>query len=353
MAGLLSAVTFACGTISLSLAHLDRRWKLTSRVLLAVFALSFLAAVTLPAYSPQHPKRVVAQHVRRQWHAPYTHNASSLSPSPSPPRSVVTAACGSTRSTGRACAPCAPSASTAAAPTAGRRTRSATAQPMACQGVYCEMPYFYPFKKLVTDGVYLPAPPPLSTEGDGGGEFGARLLLTRVEARGVGGVGDRHRRRYHFVSEGAHHQVLLLRNVLGRERSAELVGWSFHREGEYHPMRAPGGVAKAVSTFPSLGPFYDEEAARDREAREDYFTFFSSGTPDYGWEEGMPRVGGREVRGGGGGGRGGGEVADGGVAADGEAVGVLAGGEGQTQRRRGEGEEAHGLEVGVGEPLAG
>ena len=281
IAVLLSAVTFVCGTISLSLAHLDRRWTLTSRVLLGILALSYVAALALPAYSPQHPKRVVAQHVRRVWHTPYTYNSSSALPVALTPavrsdsgiwinaldwqsiRPLSSVRFNRTRSYG------------------WREDELAQASPLPCTGVYCEMPYFYPFKKLVKDGVYLPGPPLAS------GQYSGRLTLQRVEdvQREAAGEDDRHRRRYHFVSEGAHHQVLLLRNVVGQEESAQLVRWSFHEEDRHHAKKRLAGAEAAMKastvTLPwSLGPFYDDEAEGDRVQREDYFTFFSSGVPD-------------------------------------------------------------------------
>ena len=281
MAGLMSVVTFVCGTISLSLAHLDRRWKLTSRVLLGILALSLLAALTLPAYTPMHPKRVVAQHVRRTWHAPHTYTPSTPLPIALSPALRNDSGVWMNGLDWQTLRPLTGLRWNATQRFGWRANELALATPLPCTGVYCEMPYFYPFKSLVTNGVYLSAPP--LTQGD----YDSRLWLDRVEEYSDAGD-DRHRRRYHFVSEGAHHQVLLLRNVVGREDSAELVGWSFHDDATHHPIKGregdrgrTGRIDKA-STFPfSLGPFYDAESTGDRVTREDYFTFFSSGVPDH------------------------------------------------------------------------
>ena len=274
MAVLLSVCTFVCATASLSLAHLDRRWKLTSRVLLALFALSFIAALTLPAYSPQHPKRIVLQHVNRTWHQPHTHTDAVVYPLALTAVQRTDAGVLVNGLDWQGLRPLASHRLQAATAHGLRADQLATATPVPCIGVYCQLPYFYPFRKLVSAGVYLPAP----SLGEGG--FRTRLLLTRVEQLQPESASDRHRRRYHFVSEGAHHQVMLLRNVVGSEQAAELVGWSFHQAEHYRPMKRQHREQPILksSIFPfSLGPFYDAEPERDRQSREDYFIFFSSG----------------------------------------------------------------------------
>ena len=288
MAVLMSATSFVCATIGLPLAHLDRRWKLTSRALITFWSICLVAVMLLPAYSTEHPKRVVLQHTRRTWFAPHNHSSSVQYP--------VTVSTQRSEDSGawlnaldwQTLRPLSSLRMNATLAFGWRDDELVAPEPIPCKGVYCELPYFYPFRLLVKGGVYLPAPS-LSRR-----QYPTSLTVDRVELLPSSLPTDRHRRVYHFTSRGAHHQVLMMRNVQQLDASAEVVGWSFHKPSEAHPMydtlrggegrlhpkdsrRAHSGAADGDDFTFSLGPFYDAESSADKLSREDFFVFYSSG----------------------------------------------------------------------------
>ena len=288
VAVLMSATSFVCATVGLSLAHLDRRWKLTSRALITFWSLCLVAVMLLPAYSPQHPKRVVLQHTRRTWYTPHLHKPSVQYPLAISSHTAADSGAWLNALDWQTLRPLSSLRMNATLAFGWEEDELVAPEPIPCKGVYCELPYFYPFRLLVLGGVYLPAPT-LSRQ-----QYPTSLTIEKVELLPSTLPTDRHRRIYHFASHGTHHQTLMIRNVQKLERSAEVVGWSFHNPTEVHPMydtkrggrdgpqkvgRRTAGPGKSQDDFTfSLGPFYDAESSKDKRAREDFFVFYSSGT---------------------------------------------------------------------------
>ena len=287
VAVLISATSFVCATVGLSLAHLDRRWKLTSRVLITFWSLCLVAVMLLPAYSTDHPKRVVLQHTRRTWYTPHLHSPDVQYPVILSTHTATDSGAWLNGMDWQTLRPLSTLRMNATLAFGWKEDELVSPEPIPCKGVYCELPYFYPFRLLVLGGVYLPAPT-LSRQ-----QYPTSLTIERVQLLPSTSPTDRHRRIYHLTSRGAHHQTLMLKNVQQLDASAEVVGWSFHNSDEAHPMyetrRGNKGEVKKRSTRKgaagkeepftfSLGPFYEQESSKDKLAREDFFVFYSSGT---------------------------------------------------------------------------
>ena len=279
IAVLMAVTSFVCATVGLSLAHLDRRWKLTSRALITVWSLCIVAVMLLPAYSPEHPKRVVLQHTRRTWYTPHVQSSATQYPLTLTSQSATDSGAWLNGLDWQTLRPLSSLQMNATLSFGWKVDELAAPEPIACKGVYCELPYFYPFRLLVQGGVYLPAPT-LSRQ-----QYATSLTIDRVELLPSTLPTDRHRRIYHLSSHGAHHQVLTINNVQQMDASAEVVAWSFHHAGSAHQMYEGqrGGSrnrtkrAEKEHADISLGPFYDAESRKDKLAREDFFVFYSSG----------------------------------------------------------------------------
>ena len=287
IAVLMSATSFVCATVGLSLAHLDRRWKLTSRALITVWSLCLVAVMLLPAYSTEHPKRVALQHTRRTWYTPHNHTSSVQYPLNLSSQSESDSGAWLNGLDWQTLRPLSTLRMNATLAFGWKEDELVAPEPIPCKGVYCELPYFYPFRLLVMGGVYLPAPT-LPRQ-----QYPTSLTIDKVELLPSTLPSDRNRRTYHLTSHGTHHQVLMIRNVQKLDASAEVVGWSFHNPDSAHPMyetkrsnrqgvqkvntrQQDTGQSEDAFTF-SLGPFYDAESNKDKLAREDFFVFYSSG----------------------------------------------------------------------------
>lgn len=274
---LVSIATLVCTTISLSLAHLDKGFLLRKPLIIAIVT-TIAVAMFLPAYNSTHPKRTILNQTTRHWHPSY--RVSDRSTSEAVNITSVAREDSVVWFNGLDWLGVEPLRNV-------RLNRAVQfgfdenglrdAEEIQCTGIYCDMPFIYPFKDFMHGWRVLPAP--MLPE-----RYHGILTLDRVEM--INSTQDQHRRRYHFTSIGSHHQTLFINNIEADESGAELLKWSFHDPDAVSPAHRviPADLSSDVPSQTerpaSLGPFYDLETPKEKAKRREYFVYFSSGTPD-------------------------------------------------------------------------